>query len=76
MIEFENLVTILRKNGAIKYSDILPTDRLQEDLLLNSLGLMMIIVALENELKVSIDLNKFTNIKTAGELFELLQKEE
>lgn len=76
MIEFEQLAVILRKNGAVKDGDILPTDRLQEDLLLNSLGLLMLIVNLENTLGTSLDLNQFTDVKTAGELLELLRKED
>lgn len=75
MIEFEQLATILRRNGAVKDDDILPTDRLQEELLLDSLGLMQIILTLERELRTSLDLNQFTDVKTVGDLFEMLRKE-
>lgn len=74
MIEFEKMAAILRENGAVKDGVILPSDRLQEDLLLNSLGLMMILITLENKLGFPLDLNQFSNTKTAGELFELIQK--
>lgn len=75
MMEFKKIAAILRENGAVKEGKILPSDRLQEDLLLNSLGLMMILVSLENELGTPLDVNQFSNVKTAGELFELIQRE-
>lgn len=74
MITFERLSAILLKNGAVKDGPILKTDRLQEDLLLNSLGLMMSLFSLEQELRIQLDPAQFADITTAEDLYELLRK--
>lgn len=74
MITFERLSIILRENGAIKDGPILYADRLQEDLLLNSLGLMMLLSSLEQELNIMLDPTFFAAIVTVEDLCELLRK--
>ena len=74
MITFDCLSAILLENGAVKDGTILKTDRLQEDLLLNSLGLIMSLLSLEQELRIQLDPAQLADITTAEDLYELLRK--
>lgn len=74
MITFERLSVLLLESGAMKDGPILQTDRLQEDLLLNSLGMMLLLMSLENELNVMLDPTIFVDVVTVENLWELLRK--
>lgn len=73
MITMEQLIMVLRNAGAMKESDILPTDRLREDLMLNSLGMMLVLVSLEQQMKLSLDPAGFQGIQTVEDLMEMLR---
>ncbi len=74
MISLERLSEILRESGAVKDSTILPADQLQADLMMNSMGLLMALVALERECNVIMDLSAFVHVVTVADLLELLRK--
>lgn len=76
MISLERLSEILRESGATKDSEILPTDQLQADLMMNSMGLLMALVALEREYNMTMDLAAFVNVVTVEELLQLLRKKD
>lgn len=73
MITMEQLISLLQNAGAVKDTPFLPSDRLREDLMLNSLGMMLMLVSLEQQLKQPLEPTCFQETKTVGELMEMLQ---
>lgn len=47
-------------------------DHLREDLGISSLGMMMILIDLEQVLSIAIDFSRLVNVKTAGQLTDAI----
>ena len=72
-MEFEKLQSIIAEQLSIDPEEITMDTSFADDLGADSLDLVEVVVALEDELGVTIEDDELQNIKTVGDAFELIK---
>jgi acyl carrier protein len=72
-MEFEKLASIIADTLSVDPEEITMETSFTDDLGADSLDLMDIVVALEDELDISISDEKLPEIKTVGDAYELIR---
>ena len=72
-MEFEKLAEIIAEQLSVDPEDITMDTSFADDLGADSLDLVEVVVALEDELDISIDDDELRNIRTVGDAYELIK---
>ena len=78
MTTTEKLITVFEKvfDGELDLSGLTPQSRLKEDLVLNSIGMLYMAMALEDEFDVRFTNDDFAAIHTVADVVERLEKKD
>ena len=72
-MEFEKLVEIIAEQLSVNPDEITPDTSFADDLGADSLDLVNVVVAIEDELDITIEDEELKNIKTVGDAYELIK---
>ena len=76
MNTFDRLLQVCTSvfEGEINIDAITPTARLKEDVGINSIGLLYMAMAVEEEFSIKFNNDDFINIKTVGDVIDTIEK--
>ena len=72
-MEFEKLASIIAEQLSVDPEEITPDTSVADDLGADSLDLVEVVVALEDELDVTIEDEELQTIKTVGDAYDLIR---
>ena len=73
IMEFEKLASIIAEQLSVDPEEITPDTSFADDLGADSLDLVEVVVALEDELDVTIEDEELQTIKTVGDAYDLIR---